>query len=78
MKNLSREEMKNIFGGVTAAPNCKSGSRCIVRTLNEFGELTGEQSGNCQFTATGSTVTCYCDAGGTTNTNAGGLSHCWG
>ena len=79
MKSLSREEMKNIFGGVAAAPNCKSGTKCTVRTLNDDWNIASSSTGTCQMTTSGASVTCYCQVagGGTSNTNAGGLSHCW-
>ncbi|WP_298121439.1 hypothetical protein [Flavobacterium sp.] len=76
-KKLSREEMRKISGALIAAPNCKSGTKCSVRSLNSFNELVSVETGFCKMSQSGSSVTCYCDAGGTTNINAGGLSHCW-
>jgi hypothetical protein len=78
MKNLSREELKKISGGLRDAPNCNTGTTCSVVTVNDWGQPTGTQTGNCQMTTKGNSVTCYCDAGGTSNSNSGGLSHCWG
>jgi hypothetical protein len=82
MKNLSREELKNIFGGkvdAADAPNCNVGGACTLVTVYSDG-TTNTESSTCSMSTWGSTVNCYCGVnnGGTTLTSNGGLSRCWG
>lgn len=78
MKNLSREELKNIFGGkVAAVPSCKTGGACTLTITGEGSTYT--QAGQCEMMQTGTIVACWCNAGDATTplSSNGGLSRCW-
>lgn len=78
MKNLSREELKNVFGGLVAAPKCKSGSACTVTYVTSAGH-SYTAAGGCEMAQSGTTVSCWCNAGtlDTELTSNGGFSRCW-
>lgn len=78
MKNLSREELKNVFGGLVAVPKCKSGSACTVTFVSSTGH-SYTAAGGCEMVQSGTNVACWCNA--TSNetelTSNGGFSKCW-
>lgn len=79
---LTRTQLKSIMGGTVSSlaefNPCETGS-CTVAFFDEYGQQAGSKSGNCAMNRTGSTVTCYCTAGGTNSgsLNSSGASHCW-
>lgn len=77
MKNLSKEELKNITGGIAAGPTCNSGSVCSVVSISPDGTTT-QSYGTCSMTSSGTYISCYCSAwGGDPITSNGGRSYCW-
>lgn len=79
MKKLSKDEMKNVVGGVEIGDGglfCKDGP-CTLAIQGDDGSWT-TRSGNCRFDWFG-TNSCYCDVGlGVVPvTSNGGISRCW-
>ena len=77
MKSLSREEMKNIFGGVADSPSrkCKTGACTSVHITADGTVLT--ETGFCDQLQSGNSFACYCSANRGTVTSNNGVSRCW-